>query len=391
MKTTMTFFVLLFFPLLIDAKSKRATLHIPLVHNGAHFYDNKVVFPPVSSPHSHRGLAFMAEVHFGSPQKRQLLHMDTGSSLTWTQCFPCSHCYEQKIYPKYRPAASMTYRDAMCSEDPNPKSNPHLTFDPLTRKCTYQQHYLDESNIKGTLAQEMLTVDTLDGGFKRVHGVFFGCNEFSDGSDFTGTGILGLGVGKYSIIGEFGSTFSFCLGLISEPKASHNLILGDGANIQGHPTVINITGGHTMFLLKSIIVGEEITLDDPIQVFVDTGSSMSHLSTDLYYKFVDEFDDLIGRPLSYEPRLCYKADAIERLEDMDIGFAFAGGAELSVNIHNIFLPQGSSGIRCLGILNNKESFTHVIIGVIAMQGYNVGYDLKAKTAYFSKQYCDMEM
>ncbi|AEE83203.1 putative protein [Arabidopsis thaliana] len=389
MKTTMNFVFLFFLPLLINAKPKRVTLHIPLVHNGANFYDSKVVSLPLSSPHSQRGLAFMAEIHFGSPQKKQFLHMDTGSSLTWTQCFPCSDCYAQKIYPKYRPAASITYRDAMC-EDSHPKSNPHFAFDPLTRICTYQQHYLDETNIKGTLAQEMITVDTHDGGFKRVHGVYFGCNTLSDGSYFTGTGILGLGVGKYSIIGEFGSKFSFCLGEISEPKASHNLILGDGANVQGHPTVINITEGHTIFQLESIIVGEEITLDDPVQVFVDTGSTLSHLSTNLYYKFVDAFDDLIGsRPLSYEPTLCYKADTIERLEKMDVGFKFDVGAELSVNIHNIFIQQGPPEIRCLAIQNNKESFSHVIIGVIAMQGYNVGYDLSAKTAYINKQDCDM--
>ncbi|OAO99074.1 UND [Arabidopsis thaliana] len=256
--------------------------------------------------------------------------MDTGSSLTWTQCFPCSDCYAQKIYPKYRPAASITYRDAMC-EDSHPKSNPHFAFDPLTRICTYQQHYLDETNIKGTLAQEMITVDTHDGGFKRVHGVYFGCNTLSDGSYFTGTGILGLGVGKYSIIGEFGSNFSFCLGEISEPKASHNLIPGE----------------------------------------------------------VQTYKDIRRRPLSYEPTLCYKADTIERLEKMDVGFKFDGGAELSVNIHNIFIQQGPPEIRCLAIQNNKESFSHVIIGVIAMQGYNVGYDLSAKTAYINKQDCDM--
>ncbi|KAF8091698.1 hypothetical protein N665_0438s0027 [Sinapis alba] len=374
MKTTMSYLLLLFLPLLVNAKLKRTTLYIPLVHNGVNVFDTKVISPPLVSPSSRQGQAFTAEIYFGSPPIKQLLLLDTGSSLTWIQCFPCSRCFDQNLYPKYWPKNSKTYREQMCETD--------------TGKCPYNVTYLDKSVVKGTVAQELVTVDKLDGGYERLYGVYFGCTEHSEGTSFIGTGILGLGVGMISIIGEFGYKFSFCLGRISDKRSNHNLILGDGANIQGHPMVINITRGHYYFSLESIIVERKILLDHPVQVLVDTGSTMSYIPTNVYYYFVDEFEEIIGRPASYMPDLCYKADDIEGLDTFDVGFIFAGGAQLSVNVHNIFLPTGPPGHLCLAIKNNKGSFSDIIIGATSIQGHSLGYDVRRKTAYLQKQNCN---
>ncbi|KAJ4899246.1 Eukaryotic aspartyl protease family protein [Raphanus sativus] len=370
----MSYLLLLFLPLLVNAKLKRTTLYIPLVHNGVNVFDTKVISPPVVSPPNTQGKAVMAEIYFGSPPVKQVLHLDTGSSLTWVQCFPCSRCFDQNRLPKYWPKKSKTYREPMCESEDG--------------KCRYELIYLDKCVVKGIHAQELVTVDTLDGGYERLYGVRFGCTEHSEGTSFIGTGILGLGAGMSSIIGEFDYKFSFCLGRISDKRSNHNLIFGDGANIQGHPTVINITNDHYYFSLESIIVERKIRLDHPVQVLVDTGSTMSYVSPGLYYNFVDEFEEIIGRPSSYRPNLCYKAEDIEQLYTFDVGFEFAGGAQLSVNVHNIFLPTGPPGDLCLAIINNENSFSDIIIGVTAMQGHNLGYHLRRKTVYLQKQNCN---
>ncbi|VVB09386.1 unnamed protein product [Arabis nemorensis] len=224
------------------------------------------------APHKYGGLAFIAEVYFGSPSIRQYLHVDTGSSLTWTQCFPSSHSFVDHIYPKYWPEDSNTYRDAECEPTAN-NSNPKFSFSDSSGVCSYEQTYVDGNLIRGRLAEEMITLQLRNGEFKVVYDVHFGCNDQAVGEDYIGTGILGLAAGNFSLVEKLGSKFSLCFGWIRESKPTHNLILGDGANLQGNPTEINITGGHYMCTLEFILVGEELkTVNDTIQaVYLDTG------------------------------------------------------------------------------------------------------------------------
>ncbi|KFK41314.1 hypothetical protein AALP_AA2G114100 [Arabis alpina] len=234
------------------------------------------------APRTYGGLAFIAEVYLGSPSIRQYLHVDTGSNLTWTQCFPSSHSFVDHIYPKYSPEDSNTYFDAEC-ETTAKNSTPKFTYYASTGVCSYELTYGDGNLIRGRLAEEMITLQTRNGEFKVVYDVYFGCNDQAVGNQYIGTGILGLGTGKFSIVEKLGSKFSICFGLIMESKPTHNLILGDGANIQGHPTVINTTQGNYMIMLEFILVGAELkALDDPVQVHLDTGTTICHLSGFLF-------------------------------------------------------------------------------------------------------------
>ncbi|XP_010445076.1 PREDICTED: aspartyl protease UND-like [Camelina sativa] len=221
-----------------------------------------------------------------------------------------------------------------------------------------------------------------------------GCNDQALGHSYTGTGILGLGFGNFSIVEKLGSKFSFCIGRIREHGSTHNLILGDGANIQGNPTMISISRGHYMFQLESILVGEKITLDYPLQVYLDTGSTISHLSEGLYKDIVDKVKNIIGveplrgESLPQKSLLCYAIDASKIPEDIDIGFIFEGGAELSVDVRSLFILL-KQGTLCLAIDENPEEDDEIIIGAAALQGYNIGYDIKAKMVYLQKQNCNM--
>ncbi|ESQ54207.1 hypothetical protein EUTSA_v10025401mg [Eutrema salsugineum] len=394
MKIPLTFLILLFFPLLIKTNQTKNTIYLPLVHvSTENYFPNKVISPPLMSPRAHRGLMYIAEIYFGSV--KQYLHVDTGSTFTWINCHPCSHCLVDNIYPKYRPAESETYFDAFC-EATEKDSNPRFTYS--RGRCNYELQYADDSTFRGTLSLETIKLETLDGGFETVEDVYFGCNYQALGHyDGTGTGLLGLGLGKYSLVEKLGSRFSFCFGQIKEGTSTHNLILGDGAVIQGHPTVVNIEDGLYMFQLESVLVDEKKTLDKPLQVVLDTGTSICHFSSDLFRFIVARVDKLIGyrfRILTYGSLLCYQVGAQEIPDQIDISFIFAGGAELRVDVRSLLVPNGSPGILCLAIdeiPKNKrgEDIHPTLIGAVAMQGYNFGYDLKAKTVYFQKRTCNV--
>ncbi|ESQ54210.1 hypothetical protein EUTSA_v10027411mg [Eutrema salsugineum] len=150
--------------------------------------------------------------------------------------------------------------------------------------------------------------------------------------------------------------------------------------------------------LESVLVDERKTLDKPLQVLLDTGTPLCHLSSDLFKFIVTRVQELMRYRFTlvkYDPLLCYKVDAQEIPDQIDISFIFAGGAELSVDVRSLFVPNGSPGILCLAIdeiLKNKddEDIHPNLIGAVAMQGYNLGYDLKAKTVYFQKQNCNVQ-
>jgi len=58
---------------------------------------------------------YLMDVYVGTPPRRFLMIMDTGSDLNWLQCAPCLDCFEQRG-PVFEPAASSTYRNVTCGD-----------------------------------------------------------------------------------------------------------------------------------------------------------------------------------------------------------------------------------------------------------------------------------
>ena len=52
---------------------------------------------------------YLVVIGLGTPQKNFHMLLDTGSSLTWLQCEPCTKCHHQSD-PRFEPALSSTYR-----------------------------------------------------------------------------------------------------------------------------------------------------------------------------------------------------------------------------------------------------------------------------------------
>ncbi|KAF2538624.1 hypothetical protein F2Q68_00019514 [Brassica cretica] len=96
------------------------------------------------------------------------------------------------------------------------------------------------------------------------------------------------------------------------------------------------------------------------------------------YDFIErEVKDAMRRFTSVKHRslLCYRVEVQEIPELIDIGFEFAGGATISVEDKDLFLPNGTPGTLCLGITRSLDD-DMIIIGAISMQGYNIGYNDK---------------
>ena len=50
-------------------------------------------------PICHVGYEYLMKIKVGTPPVEQLAITDTGSDLTWIQCKPCIHCYNQTLPP----------------------------------------------------------------------------------------------------------------------------------------------------------------------------------------------------------------------------------------------------------------------------------------------------
>ena len=60
-------------------------------------------------------LNYIIVIRLGTPENSYQMVFDTGSSLTWTQCYQCKTCYEQSD-ARFNPLNSSTYKGSVCSD-----------------------------------------------------------------------------------------------------------------------------------------------------------------------------------------------------------------------------------------------------------------------------------
>ena len=186
----------------------------------------------------------MANISIGDPPVPQLLIMDTGNNLMWTQCLPCTHPCLPQTLPVFDPSKSSTYATKSCISF----SCPGDGCDSLLR-CKFSQHYLygTRTTVAGVIATEKFTFETSDEGTTFVSDIVFGCaNDVRASLVGQHSGIVGLGNAndKASLPAQLGSKFSYCRGSIRDPLYPHNqLILGDGAKIEGPSTQAEFFNG----------------------------------------------------------------------------------------------------------------------------------------------------
>ncbi|XP_038695456.1 aspartic proteinase CDR1-like [Tripterygium wilfordii] len=276
--------------------------------------------------------------------------MDTGSNFLWVQCQTCTRCFNQtsKIFD---PSKSSTYAN--------------LSYGTKTA---------------GIIGTEKLTFETSDEGETTIDNVIFGCGHDNDVKNGQPSGVLGLGPDSISLVSKLGSKFSYCVGSVRDPKYSFNqLNLGEGVIIEGGSTPLELF--HTLYYvtLEGISLAENMLKIDP-QVFrrtpsgtggvvIDSGSTITYLATDAYDSLSDQVKSLLDGKM-------------ERIRDKDDPKRRRHYAtrETSKGI--------SRDVFCMAVQESDLNGLSVI-GIMAQQSYNVGFDLIGKTISFQRIDCEL--
>ncbi|XP_075650126.1 aspartic proteinase nepenthesin-2-like [Castanea sativa] len=338
----------------------------------------------------HQG--FMANISIGSPPIPQLLIMDTGSSVSWTQCqAPYTHCFTQAL-PIFNPPQSATYRLLPCS---SPICHQAPSMICLASRCEYELRYGDGTIVSGYLGTEKMTFETSYEGITSVPNLVFGCATNVGGNlgSLGGqtSGVLGLGAKMTSLVNQLGSKFSYCFGPTWDLQYSHNqLIVGDGAVIEGPSTPITIFGSYYYVTLDSFTTTIspqvfKVTKQGTGGVVIDSGATLTYLPKAAYDPLKDEvlslMDDLVlffSLPSNMSERSIH-VPASGGVIDRDlvgfpvVTFTFANGVDLALDVKSFFAPAGPHKF-CMAVAPGTAANLTLII-VLAQQSYNIAYDL----------------
>ncbi|KAK7329885.1 hypothetical protein VNO77_24066 [Canavalia gladiata] len=354
---------------------------------------------------SPRNVVFLMNFSIGEPPVPQLAVMDTGSSLTWVKCLPCTSC-SQESGPIFDPSKSFTYVSLTCSECSNQCD--------VNGQCPYNVEYVGSGSSEGIYAREQLTFETQDESIVRVPNLIFGCGHkfsiSSNGYPYQGiNGVFGLGGERFSLEPSFGKKFSYCIGNLRNTNYRFNkLVLGDKANMQGDSTTLNVINGLYYVNLEAISIGgrkldidptvfERSTRDNNSGVIIDTGADHTWLTKYGFEVLSFEVENLLEGVLvqnEHNPyTLCYNGEVKQDLSGFPVvTFHFADGAVLDLDATSMFI-QTSENEFCMAMLpgnyfgDDYESFSS--IGMLAQQNYNVGYDLNGMRLYFQRIDCEL--
>ncbi|KAL4203494.1 hypothetical protein AMTRI_Chr01g128210 [Amborella trichopoda] len=391
---------------------------------------------------------YLMRVGIGTPAEPYWLIADTGSDLTWTQCLPCSNCFEQKA-PIFDPKSSSTYLSLNCSSTlcQNLKNNRECGGS----SCQYDYHYGDTSATSGKLSTETFTFETPQstltslkaivsvnpsfsltttpssdpiktstsatfstdpGTGAKINGLGFGCGSSNTGSFGTNgeAGLVGLGGGPLSLNSQLGSSisnkFSYCLASRHDTKATSVLNFGENADISGlnvsSTPIINSEQFPTFYFLDLTDISvDKQRLGIPPGTFdltetgdggfiIDSGTTLTLLPAVAVELLLDKFNDIVDFPSIRNPpspfEKCYKVADYRKITGLpDITFHFSDDADWNLEPSNLFYPL-QEDVICLAIVTTGDAGPF-IFGNWQQQNMVVEYDLGENRLSFAPAHC----
>ncbi|KAL6981525.1 Aspartic endopeptidase [Sarracenia purpurea var. burkii] len=358
------------------------------------------------------GGAYLMTISIGSPPVPIHAVADTGSDLIWTQCTPCTDCYKQNA-PLFNPHKSSTFKVVSCRSD-------QCEILPSTSclgnsSCSYSVLYGDQSFSEGVLATETVTLGSTHGGLVSIPSTTFGCG-FNNAGTFSanGSGIVGLGGGRLSLISQLKSLiagkFSYCLiPTSSQNSKAGQMHFGTDAVVSGRGVVstpITSKSPATFYFLtlNAITVGTKrlvlptssssssssssaTSINTTGNIIIDSGTTLTYLPSDLYNKLVPAVQSAIGLAPVEDPLgqldLCYNNSDSLSIPDFTAHFA---GADVKLNPVNTFVAT-SDDVVCLAFAAAGDI---AIFGNVAQLNKSVAYDLEKKTVSFKATDCASE-
>ncbi|CAN1166742.1 Aspartic proteinase CDR1 [Linum perenne] len=358
---------------------------------------------------------FFINFSIGTPWVPQLALMDTASAFLWVKCKPCSPCdHGPKDPPIFDPANSRTIYEVPCEEKCE-KCTVHKKNGPYgPRRCKYTIDYVDGRVSEGTYVTEKLTFQTSNNDKSKVSvpNILFGCSTYTTVRghkvmDKHFSGIIGLGpvrdpkaeLGYPSLVSDLGNKFSYCTGRLSDRYYPYNQIsFGDKSHLIGLSTPFNVdTGYYFVNLVNISLGGQAMDIGSVIMtkmsyihgVSIDSGSELSFLYNEVFNVLKVEVSKmaeslLVGVPVKFPYELCYKGSVYREARDFPpIGIQFIGEGKLVLDNFGMF-KQVEDDKFCLAFLRT-DSIS--LIGMLAQQGYNIGYDLLGERLYIKDIDC----
>ncbi|KAL9292039.1 Protein ASPARTIC PROTEASE IN GUARD CELL 2 [Arabidopsis thaliana] len=327
---------------------------------------------------------YFVRIGVGSPPRDQYMVIDSGSDMVWVQCQPCKLCYKQSD-PVFDPAKSGSYTGVSCGSsvcDRIENSGCH------SGGCRYEVMYGDGSYTKGTLALETLTFAKTV-----VRNVAMGCGHRNRGMFIGAAGLLGIGGGSMSFVGQLsgqtGGAFGYCL-VSRGTDSTGSLVFGREALPVGAswvPLVRNPRAPSFYYVgLKGLGVGGvRIPLPDGVfdltetgdgGVVMDTGTAVTRLPTAAYVAFRDGFKSQTANlPRASGVSIfdtCYDLSGFVSVRVPTVSFYFTEGPVLTLPARNFLMPVDDSGTYCFAFAASPTGLS--IIGNIQQEGIQVSFD-----------------
>ncbi len=347
---------------------------------------------------------FLMHLSIGTPAVPFLAIMDTGSDLIWTQCKPCSNCFNQST-PVFEPALSSSFSNVTCSSE----LCKALSNSRCGNGCEYLNRYGDESSSEGFLAMETLTFGE-SAQRVSVPNIGFGCGVDNKGKGWNkAAGLVGLGRGPLSLVSQLGSKkFSYCLTSIGDNKSSSllfgslaDLNLSNGAVLKTTPLIRNpILPSFYYLSLEGITVGQtllpipkslfQLGSDGGGGVILDSGTTITSLHEDAFDVLKQVFkaqtklrvSNLYTRGLD----VCFDLPSqdVKDIKVPKLVFHFEG-LDLELPVENYMIADTKLGVVCLAMgATGRLS----IFGNIQQQNMLVLHDLEKETVSFIPTKCD---
>ncbi|CAN4090364.1 unnamed protein product [Withania somnifera] len=327
---------------------------------------------------------YFVRIGVGSPPKYQYMVLDSGSDIVWVQCQPCTQCYHQTD-PVFDPSLSVSFTGVPCGSsvcDRVENSGCHAG------RCKYEVMYGDGSYTKGTMAIETLTF-----GHTMVKNVAIGCGHRNIGMFTVAAGLLGLGGGSMSLVGQLGGqtggAFSYCL-VSRGSESTGSLEFGRRVLPEGAawvPLIRNpLTPSFYYIGLSGLGVGG-VRVPIPEDVFkitelgdggvvMDTGTAVTRLPSVAYVAFRDAFiaetASLPRAPAVSIFDTCYDLDGFVMVRVPTVSLFLSGGQILTLPATNFLIPVNEQGTFCFAFAPSPSGLS--IIGNIQQEGIQISFD-----------------
>ncbi|CAN1166494.1 Probable aspartic protease At2g35615 [Linum perenne] len=344
---------------------------------------------------------FYANFSIGYPPVPQLGVMDTGSDFLWVKCLPCSPCSPSSGGTFFDPTKSKTYVPRPCTKECSKCTG-------MFKYCKYTIGYAGGLRSEGVEATEQLTFQVVGGPAVVVPKFQFGCSSSLtriENFDRHLNGVLPLGMSEdheNSLVARFGYKFSYCVGSIVDRSNLYNhLSIGDGAYLQGDSsTPLRVRNGRHYYVFlshftlndKAMDIGSDVMtkMSYNYGVVIDSGSELTILYTEVFDVVKAEVSKmaeslLVGVPVKSPFELCYKGSVYREARGFPpIGIQFIEEGKLVLDNFGMF-KQVEDDKFCLAFL--RSSIGVSLIGMMAQQGYNIGYDLVKERLYIKDIDC----